>query len=115
MMSSSPVNYSNMNKKVFQKTSAENCEDDNEGGVAFGSLERVPTSISGVGHGSRGQQKTKVAMFSAGTMSPSLKNYNENSKNLKYQKEFIYVPQHLDSNMFVNEYKLIKSSSNKVS
>jgi hypothetical protein len=58
---------------VFQKNKKndnyENCDENNEGGVAVRSLERIPTSMSGVGNGYRQQNNTKLA----GTMSPSLK------------------------------------------
>jgi hypothetical protein len=74
LMSSSPINYSNMNKKAFMSKNLENCEDAEEGGVIIRSMERVPTTLSGVrNQDSRMQTKTKLAIASAGTMSPSMK------------------------------------------
>ena len=88
-MSSSPINYSNQNKRAFgnkvkknSTTQAENCDDENEGGVTVKSLERIPTTMSGVGHVGRQQNKTKLAIASAETMSPSLKNYADAPNNL---------------------------------
>ena len=82
-MSSSPINYSNMNKKAFMSKNLENCEDAEEGGVIIRRMERVPTTLSGVrNQDSRMQTKTKLAIASAGTLSPSMKQADTPSKTM---------------------------------